>query len=70
MRAALQDRMLRGQLDEETMDEEEVETLMLNIEYWAEKNKVSGYARPASQQHQTPPRQQDSGGGGKGGGKG
>ena len=65
IRAALQDRMLREQLDEETMDEEEVETLMLSIEYWAEKSKVSGYAQPVSQQHQTPPRQQASGGGEK-----
>ena len=68
IRAALQARMLREQLDEETMDEEEVETLMLDIERWAEKSKMSGYAQPAS--HETPPGRQDSGGGAKGGGKG
>ena len=68
IRAALQARMLREQLDEETMDEEEVETLMLDIERWAEKSKMSGYAQPAS--HRTPPGRQDSGGGAKGGGKG
>ena len=39
------------------MDEEEVETLMLDIERWAEKSKMSGYAQSASQAasvHQTP----------------
>ena len=42
MRTALQDKMMRERLDEEAMDEEEVETLMLSIEYWTEKSTSVG----------------------------
>ena len=69
---ALQDRILKEQLGRETIytDEEGVETLMLSVEYWAERSKVSGYTQPGSQRQQGPLRQHNPGAGGNRRGKG